>query len=250
MEIHHAHHPTHKKNWKEYLLEFFMLFFAVFLGFVSENVREHQVEKSREKEYIASLLSDLRYDTLQYGLTIGRLQKKIPYYDSLLLFLKKPSIYRNKLPFRIYTQTATEQFYSPSRQTIEQLKNSGNFRLIQNKKCLDSIFNYDSKISGGYKNQTEYVVSFNKRSQNSLEKVFDFSNLNNLLNDLNQNLYSRPDTLYNLKLISENQDLIQEVYNVHVSTKGTEILYVGVIRSAKLLATNLIKFLNKEYHLE
>jgi hypothetical protein len=34
MEVHHPHHPAHKKNWSEYLLEFVMLFTAVTLGFV------------------------------------------------------------------------------------------------------------------------------------------------------------------------------------------------------------------------
>ncbi len=34
MEVHHPHHPTHKKKWAEYLLEFVMLFAAVTLGFL------------------------------------------------------------------------------------------------------------------------------------------------------------------------------------------------------------------------
>ena len=56
MEVHkHAHHVTHKKKWGEYLLEFLMLFLAVFLGFVAENIREHQVEREREKEYMWNL---------------------------------------------------------------------------------------------------------------------------------------------------------------------------------------------------
>ena len=51
MEVHkHPHHVTHKKKWGEYLLEFLMLFLAVFLGFVAENIREHKVEREREKE--------------------------------------------------------------------------------------------------------------------------------------------------------------------------------------------------------
>ncbi len=29
MEVHHPHHPTHKKKWSEYLIEFLMLFAAV-----------------------------------------------------------------------------------------------------------------------------------------------------------------------------------------------------------------------------
>jgi len=59
MEVHHSHHPTHKKKWTEYLLEFFMLFLAVFLGFVAENIREHSVECSREKQYMQSMVEDL-----------------------------------------------------------------------------------------------------------------------------------------------------------------------------------------------
>ena len=46
MEVHHPHHLTHKKNWKEYITEFLMLFFAVTLGFFAENYREHQIEKN------------------------------------------------------------------------------------------------------------------------------------------------------------------------------------------------------------
>jgi hypothetical protein len=49
MEVHHPHHPTHKKKWSEYLLEFFMLFLAVFLGFLAESKREQIVERHREK---------------------------------------------------------------------------------------------------------------------------------------------------------------------------------------------------------
>src|SRR3954449_7195879 len=63
MEVHkHPHHVTHKKKWGEYLLEFLMLFLAVFLGFVAENIREHQVEKERELEFIKSLTIDLEDD--------------------------------------------------------------------------------------------------------------------------------------------------------------------------------------------
>src|ERR1700737_4759093 len=55
MEIHkHLHHVTHKKKWDEYILEFLMLFLAVFLGFLTENFREHEIEKERAKQYIQS----------------------------------------------------------------------------------------------------------------------------------------------------------------------------------------------------
>ncbi|HMC86111.1 MAG TPA: hypothetical protein VKI61_11325, partial [Chitinophagaceae bacterium] len=63
MEVHkHPHHITHKKKWGEYLLEFLMLFLAVFLGFVAENIRETSVEHEREKEYMVSMLEDIKAD--------------------------------------------------------------------------------------------------------------------------------------------------------------------------------------------
>jgi len=63
MEVHH--HPDldqKKKNFKEYLLEFLMIFLAVTLGFFAESLREHIVDKARERQYIKSFYTDLQSD--------------------------------------------------------------------------------------------------------------------------------------------------------------------------------------------
>lgn len=65
MEVHHPHHPTHKKKWSEYILEFFMLFLAVTLGFFAENVREHQVVVERKNQNLEAMIEDLRRDSIQ-----------------------------------------------------------------------------------------------------------------------------------------------------------------------------------------
>jgi len=62
MEVHHPHHPTHKKKWSEYIIEFLMLFAAVTLGFFAENQREHYVEGHREIQFMESLIDDLAKD--------------------------------------------------------------------------------------------------------------------------------------------------------------------------------------------
>jgi hypothetical protein len=73
MEVHHSHHPAHKKKWKEYLLEFFMLFIAVTMGFFAENIREHKVIEHRMKENYQSLIEDLSQDSAKVnGLSIAR----------------------------------------------------------------------------------------------------------------------------------------------------------------------------------
>lgn len=60
MEVHHHSHAHGKKNWKFYFWEFLMLFLAVFCGFLAEYQLEHVVEHQREKQYIESLLADLK----------------------------------------------------------------------------------------------------------------------------------------------------------------------------------------------
>lgn len=60
MEVHHPHHPTHKKKWSEYLFEFFMLFVAVTLGFFAENFREHIAENNKKKVLLESVASNLK----------------------------------------------------------------------------------------------------------------------------------------------------------------------------------------------
>ena len=85
MEVHkHPHHVTHKKKWTEYMLEFFMLFLAVFLGFIAENVRETLAEKHREKEYVHSMIDDLKIDTAKMRDAFTSVSEQINGTDSLI----------------------------------------------------------------------------------------------------------------------------------------------------------------------
>src|ERR1044071_1537263 len=63
----HRHQHSERKKWNHYAWEFLMLFFAVFAGFIAENLRENFVERKREKQYIESLVDDLKKDTLLMG---------------------------------------------------------------------------------------------------------------------------------------------------------------------------------------
>ncbi|MFM7015892.1 hypothetical protein, partial [Flavobacterium sp.] len=63
MEVHHHAHPPKKVS--EYFTEFIMLFAAVTLGFFAENLREHQIEKHREIQYLKNIHLDLERDILE-----------------------------------------------------------------------------------------------------------------------------------------------------------------------------------------
>ena len=62
MEVHHPHHPTHKKKWSEYIIEFIMLFTAVTLGFFAENIREGIAEKQKKQELLEAVVRDFESD--------------------------------------------------------------------------------------------------------------------------------------------------------------------------------------------
>src|SRR5688500_7350884 len=67
MEV-HAHSHTSRKRWTHYFWEFLMLFLAVFCGFLAEYQLEHTIEHQREKQYMVTMLEDLKNDTAQLSI--------------------------------------------------------------------------------------------------------------------------------------------------------------------------------------
>ena len=147
MEVHH--HSHHPKKWKEYITEFLMLFLAVSLGFMAENIREHQIEQNREKQYIVSFVADLESDIVNIMEGMPRKDVRIKAIDTLFQYFNEnpnvtsvPAIIVKKMK-----RAAYDRSYVRNTTTINQLKNSGNLRLIQNRRVVDSIASYDWRWS-------------------------------------------------------------------------------------------------------
>src|SRR4026207_1456592 len=86
MEVHHHAH-TARKKWTHYFWEFLMLFLAVFAGFLAENQREHYVEHLREKQFINSLVNDIKVDTARLNRLIEGRNTRESRLDSLTMLL-------------------------------------------------------------------------------------------------------------------------------------------------------------------
>ena len=99
MEVHHPHHPTHKKKWSEYLLEFFMLFFAVTLGFFAENIREGISENHKKKELLAAVVHDLKTDKEEIQRHRMMVKNRIANCNNFLKILEKDYKEVDKLDF-------------------------------------------------------------------------------------------------------------------------------------------------------
>ena len=145
MEV-HAHSHTERKKWTHYLWEFLMLFLAVFCGFLAENIREHKVEKHREKVYMQNMLEDLEADTAIYA-DYARINAVIyDLVDTLAALIKRPDRknHVSKLAYAARIVTAKWKQVAPVKRTYEEMKSSGTLRLISQKEIADSISSYYS----------------------------------------------------------------------------------------------------------
>ncbi|HUS01692.1 MAG TPA: hypothetical protein VMY77_08195 [Chitinophagaceae bacterium] len=246
MEVHkHPHHLTHKKKWSEYLLEFVMLFLAVFLGFTAENLREHKVERHREKDYVSSMISDLKTDTLHISENIRVRVQKRQMIDSLLEYLKAPdpNAYGTFIYFFGRRLTRATRFQSNDR-TIQQLKSSGSMRLIKSQKASDAIMAYTLGVERIYygqerEDQELYQVS------SLLKKLLDGNVLETMIKGRDIIL---PEG--NPPLRTTNRDIILDLtYDIH-QMKTSLILNILRMREMLQIASNTLEMLQKEYHLE
>src|SRR5213075_2680526 len=131
MEVHAHSHSHGKKNWKSYFWEFLMLFLAVFCGFLAENQREHMVEHQRERQYMITLLEDLKSDSPLLNSTIKNWADVNNSIDSVNSAITL-SLSEADLPkaYRHVNEALNYWSFLYNDRTIAQLKNSGGFRLI------------------------------------------------------------------------------------------------------------------------
>ena len=179
METHaeHLHHAP-GRTIKHYFFEFLMLFLAVFCGFVAENWREQMREHQREKKFIYSLVEDLKSDTGQSNKILIQLKKTKTGIDSVLKELSSPGIIENSnKAYSLWTENLDIKAFVSNDRTIQQLKNSGELRLIRNKAVSDRIMEYDQMVKNYYQ-QSNFMYSA-LSDQHIYSQFFDFIRLNN-----------------------------------------------------------------------
>ena len=144
MEVHHPHHPTHKKDLKEYLTEFIMLFTAVTLGFFAENLREIYVEKERSHEFVSRFEVDLK-NNIHFLDSLIKSDNDIEYLiDTAMIGLIQSTDSYDLTFFYDNVHSASPRFLSKN-DTYEQMKSSGALRYIKDDKLLGMMVDYTSE---------------------------------------------------------------------------------------------------------
>lgn len=250
MEVHHPHHITHKKQWKEYLIEFIMLFTAVTLGFFAENYRERVIESHKEKEYMQTMIVDLKEDIDRIQNSIETTSIKVRAMDSLIRNIyAKPytdsSIRTLYYLYRRYMGSATDVSFS--RRTINQLINSGNLRLIRNMAISDSIVNYDINTDRIVRQYSVFHDQYQQKARELSNQIFDSYYLIDYDRRTVQGLLK---TRNKLQLLNNDEKLLKEYANIVYGGKGVLTIYVQILERHKLIAKNIMQQLSKEYSIQ
>jgi hypothetical protein len=249
MDVHHHSH-TARKRWSHYFWEFFMLFLAVFCGFLAEYQLEHVIEHNREKQYMKTLLEDLKKDTasLESSLTFWtNLSQKI---DNTRPLLKAPSSEtNNELIYDMAAMMVDFNDFIYFDRTIEQLRNSGNFRLIRKSNIADSLISYDSFIRTQLREQEATLLKILLTMLNSQNEMFDSDVLEYKFKRLKGLDPGREAPAHPYFMINNKEKLFKYYNDLFLYRSGAGYL-INSINGLKNWATDLIIMIKREYHID
>ena len=243
MEVHHHAH-TSRKKWSHYFWEFLMLFLAVFFGMLGEYELEHIIEHQREKKYIRSLITDLEMDIASLQTSYDNRVIQMSYLDSLHDLINDD--YQSRISdIYFYARHINRHInFQYHDRTIQQLKNSGNLRLIRKQDAADSITVYDNERMKTSLVQLEGEIESRRHiSFNLIGKIFDSYAWKQMTDSAGTiiRLTSNP------ALMTKDKALLNEFAYRVITLRGTMFFTNRSIRTTISSARNLIELLKKEY---
>lgn len=250
METHHHPASHEKKTWKTYLFEFFMLFFAVFCGFLAEYQLELKIEREKEKQFILSMADELQADLVQ----IGKVQSDTSRYKNLdtlaMIFLEGDRSSREiKKAYELYFNYAGGIVsMSFNRNTLTQLKNAGNMRLIRKMNVVDSLNQLDNIISTLNVTMEMYQKIVYDNGMLGA-RVFDPGYMIKKGEWIKSMETFRNDTR-TVKFVAGDRPTLIE-FGGRTAIQSHELYgYHRILEHYRKYSVRLIAFLKKEYHLE
>jgi hypothetical protein len=244
MEVHHHTHAP--KRWNQYIWEFLMLFLAVFAGFMAENWREHVVERHREKQFMISMASDLKKDIQEFDSLLKKRNIREIQIDSLNFILRSPDPDQFGRELYFYSRYLPRPFvFYPNDATIQQLKNSGNLRLIHKQTITDTILAYDR--------QFHFIDNIRVREEQLIQRIFFF--LDELFDPTvfdEMNIYDIEFTWPrgNPKLLTKDKKTLQHFLSEIHYLKTLNIGQIGWFQKQRQRAASTLAFIQKEYRIE
>jgi len=175
MEV-HAHTHTPRKKWTHYFWEFLMLFLAVVCGFFAEYQLEHKIEKDRARQFLQSMVVDVRTNIKNLDSLLMQDKIIIANHDELVNWLLRDSATIDRGGFAQKMGAVWIRNFLVRKETYEQMKSSGSLRYVGNIEFLKKMMDYERITNfAQYRNQDFEKKYYTELFIPALYKNYDLS---------------------------------------------------------------------------
>ena len=232
-----------KNSLKKYLVyaigEVLLVVFGILVALQINSWNQQVQDRGKEKEYLASIKEDLITDTINLGLILTEVEKNLDAAVTLIKFLNQPQqeFYDTTKIYEAIRYAGFLMTFETNSPTFDDLRSTGNLKLILNMELKKSISSYYTSIES----RKEYRHVWKTRVWEDYWHERD-EFINSKLNAWWLNGYKRdlvPITLPTDFSISkeEAKDFLQALYNVVDITTFRRTTYSDI----KLRANELIE---------
>ena len=135
-------------NFKKYALDFIVVFLGISVSFGLNNLNEKRKDRVSEKNYYENLLEDARQDLSNLENQIMVCEQRLDASNEILILVQNNSSIKEIVSNSFNAVRQMSNHFKPIDATYEDLKSSGNLKLIQDNSLKNEILNYYSYLTG------------------------------------------------------------------------------------------------------
>jgi len=237
-----------ENKFSKYILyalgEILLLVVGILLALSINNRNLDRIERKIEREYIISIISDAKKDLSNFTEAIKSNEQRFNNLDSLqklcyIFDAKKEQ--EPALMFQYFICLNRPILVTQTDRTLSQLKNSGGMRLIQNKKSINGIIEYEKSFEELYKQE----IWFEGGLKDLIEAGVSIFNYKYLPKE--QGKFDKKTFFKTARLINTSKLKILKLGNRAFNSYAFTQSYIKVLKDGRIKCIELIKMLESNY---
>lgn len=206
-------------------------------------------------DYLSSMVKELKYDTAQYNIVLSKIYYVRPLLDSLFINVHEADRFNYVLLGKWNTPiNETRLIYMPTMPTIQQLKSSGNMRLIKSEAVFEKMLEYETFVNGEMKSTAETFNAAREKIFKFEDDLCDESEFNKQTDTNMQDKAAQYNmengSIYDMGILVKDRLQLNQFANSFTNYKSRNWGYYTITNNAKQKATDLIELIVKEYNLK
>ena len=233
------------KYFKYAIGEIILVVIGILIALQLNSWKETNAERNLEKQYITSLIEDIKKDTDNFNAAITLNEELIRVLDSFASMCFNYEKEQDSKFCVLHMNTLRHpNFVNQTDRTLTQLRNAGGMRLISQRTTADSIIQYEDYFKK-LGNQQVFYESMLKDLANAGIPVFNFKYYPKLNQKLTQELFDAFNT--GKKLESPDEKLIIQLGNTTSMYRNVTNYYLSLLGEGKQKSLDLINILQTDY---